>query len=313
MPELPDVVVYLEHIERVALGHRLDALELHTPFILRSVDPPAAEFAGKKLVATRRIGKRLVLEFEAGPDRSDPLFAVIHLMVAGRLHWYPPSRKADRTRSQFSFRFGNGQLRLTEAGTKRRASLHLVRGEQLLSTFDPGGIEVLGPTGKPACKLKEFAERLRAENHTLKRTLTDPTVFSGIGGAYADEIMHRAKVSPVALTQKLDDAEVKRLHVASAAVLHEWVVRLRAEYDGKFPEGVTAFRPEMNVHGKFGQPCPVCGTPVQRIVYAERETNYCPVCQTDGKLLADRALSRLLRSDWPKTLEELENLKRKEP
>ena len=272
MPELPDVAIYLEHIERVALGHRLDVLELHTPFILRSVDPPASAFAGKTLIATQRMGKRLVLEFD------DELFAVIHLMIAGRLHWMTLSRKADKRRSQFSFRFDDGQLRLTEAGTKRRASLHLMRGAEVVRTLDPGGIELLGKgkTNTGAATLEQFTDLLRMENHTLKRTLTDPRVYSGIGGAYADEILHRARLSPVALSQKIADDEVKRLHAACIEVLQEWVDRLRAHYGKKFPEGVTAFRPEMAVHGKFGEPCPVCGTKVQRIVYADRETNYCP-------------------------------------
>jgi len=297
MPELPDVAVYLEALERRILGAPLEALRVHTPFLLRSVDPAPAVFEGKRVTGLRRLGKRLVFAFEG------ELFSVIHLMIAGRLHWAEPGRKPPGRKPLLEFRFSTGLLTLTEAGTKRRASLHLVRGETALAAHDPGGIEPL------EVDAAAFARALRSANHTLKRALTDPHLLSGIGNAYSDEILHRARLSPLALTQKLGDAEIEHLFEATQDVLREWIERLRAQAGDGFPEGVTAFRPEMAVHGRYQKPCPVCGSPVQRILHAENETNYCVRCQTRGKLLADRALSRLLKADWPKTLEELEALR----
>ncbi len=294
MPELPDVVVYIEHVARRVVGRPLEKLQLLSPFVLRTVDPPVAEFVGKAAVDVRRIGKRIAIGFE-----SD-LFAVIHLMVAGRLHWLEPGAKLHKKRTLLALHFEHGILQLTEAGTKRRASLHLVRGEAGLREHDRGGLEVLEATPE------QFAHGMRCENHTLKRSLTDPRLFSGIGGAFSDEILHRARLSPVRMSTKLSDEEIETLREATIEVLREWTDRLRDETGDAFPEGVTAFRPEMAVHGKFGAPCPRCGQKVQRIVYASRETNYCPGCQTGGKLLADRGLSRLLGKDWPKSIEELE-------
>ena len=297
MPELPDVAVYLEALQERVLGARLLKLTLGSPFILRSVSPAPAELVGKRVIGLRRLGKRIVLAFEG------ELSAVIHLMIAGRLHFFDRGAKRSGRKALFAFEFETGTLTLTEAGTKRRASLALVRGEAGLAEHDPGGVEPL------EIDAAELARVLRAANHTLKRALTDPRLLSGIGNAYSDEILHRARLSPVALTQKLDDASYARLHAAMQAVLHEWIERLRAQAGEEFPEKVTAFRPEMAVHGRYREPCPDCGAPVQRIVHAENETNYCARCQTGGKLLADRALSRLLKSDWPKTLEELEALR----
>jgi formamidopyrimidine-DNA glycosylase len=297
MPELPDVALYIEALERRILGARLVRLELGSPFILRSVEPRPAELAGKRVVALRRLGKRIVIGFE------EELFAVIHLMIAGRLHFFATGEKKSGRKALFTFTFETGALTLTEAGSKRRASLALVRGEAALAEHDPGGREPLG------LDAAELARVLRSANHTLKRALTDPRLLSGIGNAYSDEILHRARLSPVALTQRLDDEAYARLHAAIREVLGEWLERLREQAGGAFPEKVTAFRPEMAVHGRYREPCPVCGSPVQRIVHAENETNYCARCQTGGKLLADRALSRLLKSDWPRTLEELEALK----
>jgi formamidopyrimidine-DNA glycosylase len=298
MPELPDVSVYVEAIAARTLGRPLLAIELFNPFVLRSVAPPREDLVGRELTGVSRLGKRIVLEL-AG-DR----FAVVHLMIAGRFHWLAPSAKLHRKRTLVGFRFDHGVLQLTEAGTKRRASLHLVAGREALAEHDPGGQRL------DAISLAEFAAALRAGNHTLKRALTDPRVFDGIGNAYSDEILHEAKLSPIKLTSKLDDDELARLYTACREGLARWTERLREHYGDQFPEQVTAFRPDMAVHGKYGQPCPVCGDPVQRIVYASRETNYCPGCQTDGKLLADRSLSRLLAKDWPKSLEELESYKR---
>jgi len=298
LPELPDVTVYLEALERRIMGATLQRVRLLTPFLLRSVDPPLSAVTGKRVTGLRRIGKRLVIALE------DDLFLVIHLMIAGRLHWKAAGVKPPGKIGLAAFDFPTGTLLLTEAGTKRRASLEAVRGEAALRALDPGGIEVLD-AGRTA-----FHAALVEENHTLKRTLTDPRVFSGIGNAYSDEIFHRARLSPVKLTQALDDAEIQRLYDATRAVLQEWIERLRAEAGEGFPEGVTAFRPDMAVHGRYGKPCPACGAPVQRIVYAENETNYCARCQTGGRMLADRSLSRLLHSDWPKTLDEWE-VKRK--
>lgn len=297
MPELPDVTVYVEAIAARVVGHPLESIRILSPFVLRSVEPKPEAFAGEPVRKVSRIGKRIVLECD------DELFAVVHLMIAGRFHWLDPAAKLNRKRTLLAFVFEHGILQLTEAGSKRRASLHLVRGREALAEHDPGGRDVF------ALDLAGFAEVLRAENHTLKRALTDPRVFDGIGNAYSDEILHAAKLSPVKLTSKLDDDEVARLHAASKQGLELWTQRLRETYGDAFPEKVTAFRQDMAVHGKYGQPCPVCGDPVQRIVYASRETNYCPTCQTGGKLLADRSLSRLLAKDWPKSLEELESYK----
>ena len=294
MPELPDLTVYLDAIERRALGRTLLHVEIVSPFVLRSVDPPISAAHGKRLTALSRLGKRLVLALEG------ELFLVIHLMIAGRLHWHEKAPKLNRRRTLAAFDFDSGTLSLTEAGTTRRASIHLVKGNSALAEFDRGGLEVMDST------LCEFAARLRLENHTVKRALADPRLFSGIGNAYSDEILHRAKLSPLALTQKLADEQIARLHAATQTVLREWTERLREVTGAGFPEKVTAFREDFAVHGRFRLPCPVCGTSVQRIRYAENETNYCPTCQTGGKLLADRGLSRLLKGDWPRSLDELD-------
>lgn len=301
MPELPDIVVYLECLARRIEGATLREVSLASPFLLRSVEPPLGEASGRRVVALRRLGKRIVIGLEG------ELFLVLHLMVAGRLHWRPAGARAAGRPGLVVFDFEpaagagpTGALVLTEAGSKRRASLHVVRGEAALTALDRGGIEVADATAGA------FAEALRRERHTLKRALTDPRLFSGIGGAYSDEILHRARLSPLALTSALDDEAVARLRRACVEVLGEWTERLRREVGDGFPEKVTAFRDEMAVHGRFGKPCPRCRSPVQRIVYAENETNYCPTCQTGGKLLADRSLSRLLHDDWPRSLEALE-------
>ena len=294
MPELPDVVVYLEALERRILGRRLEGVRLASPFVLRSVDPPVSALASRRVLSLRRMGKRLVLGLE------NDLFIVIHLMIAGRLRWATAGAKAPGKVGLAAFDFEDGTLLLTEAGSKRRASLHVVAGEPALAAFERGGLESLD------AEEAEFVRRLRLENHTLKRALTDPRLFSGIGNAYSDEILHRARLSPLRLTSRLSEEEAARLYHATRAVLAEWTERLRLETGQGFPEKVTAFRDGMAVHGRFRQPCPVCGAPVQRIRYAENETNYCPVCQTEGRLLADRGLSRLLREDWPRSLEELE-------
>ena len=298
MPELPDVTVYLEALTPRIVGATLTRVRLLTPFLLRSVDPPLSALTGKRVLGLRCVGKRLVIALE------DELFLVIHLMIAGRLHWKAVGAKPPGKIGLAAFDFSTGTLLLTEAGTKRRASLEAVRGEAALRALDPGGVEVL------TADFETFRAALVVENHTLKRTLTDPRVFSGIGNAYSDEILHRARLSPVKLTQALDEAEVRRLYDATRTVLIEWIERLRVEAGEGFPEGVTAFRPDMAVHGRYGKPCPVCGAPVQRIVHAENETNYCARCQTGGKMLADRSLSRLLHSDWPKTLDEWEERRR---
>ena len=291
MPELPDLTVYCEALEQRIAGQRLESVLIPSPFLLRTVEPPLPSALGRRVTAVRRIGKRLGLGLEG------ELWLVFHLMIAGRLHWFdagaPLARRAALARLQFS----SGILTLTEAGTKRRASLHLVQGEEALRRQDPGGIEVL------TASTAGFAERLRLENHTLKRALTDPRLFSGIGNAYSDEILHAARLSPVMLTRRATDAEVSRLHGAAREQLQLWIERVRRGAKGKFPEKVTAFRAEMAVHGRFRLPCPVCGTPVQRIRYVDNETNYCATCQTGGRLLADRALSRLLKADWPKTVD----------
>ena len=294
MPELPDITVYAESIERLLTDAVLQKILLPNVFILRTVDPPVDAFAGKRLQRVERIGKRIVLCFEGD------LFAVVHLMIAGRFKWFAVGEKIPATKLVLArLEFDRGTLALTEAGTKRRASLHLLRGRAALAAHDPGGIDPIEST------LAQFSARLTRENHTLKRALTDPRVFSGIGNAYSDEILHRAMLSPLALSQKLSHAAIAKLHAATRDVLREWLVRLRAETGDRFPAKVTAFRPEMAVHGKFKQPCPACGSLVQRIVYADNESNYCPTCQTGGKLLADRALSRLLKASWPKRADDL--------
>ena len=295
MPELPDVVVYQEALERHVVGRVLDKVEVLTPFLLRSYDPPLDAVTGQVVRGIRRIGKRIVLAFDG------ELFAVIHLMIAGRLRWRKPGAKLGMGGKIVvaRFHFPNGVLHFTEAGTRKRASLTLVRGAAALAALDPGGIEPLDAT--PA----QFREALQRESHTVKRSLTDPRLFSGIGNAYSDEILHAAKLSPLKLTRSLSDEEIARLHKATRVTLMSWADILRAEAGEGFPEEVTAFRKDMAVHGKYKQPCPVCGSPVQRIVYAENECNYCATCQTGGKLLADRSLSRLLKDDWPKSIDDL--------
>jgi formamidopyrimidine-DNA glycosylase len=294
VPELPDIEVYVEAIAARVVGQPLLAVRLGSPFLLRSADPPLRSAEGKRVLAVRRMGKRIVLALE------DDLLLALHLMIAGRLHWKEPGAKLPGRVGLAAFEFPAGALVLTEAGTKRRAALHLVRGEEALAALDRGGLEPLGAS------LDAFEAALRRGNHTLKRALTDPSLFSGIGNAYSDEILHRARLSPVKLTSRLDADEVTRLHAATQQVLSEWTERLRREAAGAFPEKVTAFRAEMAVHGRHRQPCPVCGTPVQRIVRVENEVNYCPRCQTGGQILSDRSLARLLKQDWPRTIEELE-------
>jgi len=295
MPELPDVVVYLEALDSRIVGRVLERIRLFSPFVLRSVDPPIAEASGRRVVGLRRMGKRLVWALDGD------LFLVIHLMIAGRLRWRPRGAKPPGRMGLAAFDFPEGTLILTEAGSKRRASINLVRGEAALAEFDRGGLEPLDVS------VNSFRDRLRSENHTLKRALTDPRLFSGIGNAYSDEILHRARLSPLALTSKLGDEVIEHLYGAVQEVLREWTDRLRDEAEQGFPENVTAFREGMAVHGRYRQPCPVCGTSVQRIRYADNETNYCPTCQTEGRLLADRGLSRLLREDWPRSLDEMED------
>ncbi len=294
MPELPDIVVYIEHLEADLIGQTLERARLMNPFVLRSVTPPITSAEGKKVVGVRRMGKRIVIELEGH------LFLVLHLMIAGRLRRLERDAKLPGRITLAAFEFPNGTLAFTEAGTKRRASLHLVEGEAALAAMDPGGLDVL------AAGFREFADRVKRENHTLKRALTDPRLFSGIGNAYSDEILHRAKLSPFAQTQSLSEEDVRRLYDAARATLAEWTERLRREAGADFPEKVTAFREGMAVHGRFRKPCPVCGSPVQRIVYAENETHYCARCQTGGKVLADRALSRLLKASWPRSIDELD-------
>jgi formamidopyrimidine-DNA glycosylase len=295
MPELPDVRVYLEALARHVVGQRLDEVRVLSPFVLRSYDPPLDALAGRSVRGVRRIGKRIVLEF------GDELFVVVHLMIAGRLRWRAPGAKLGMGAKLVlaSFHFPAGTLYFTEAGSKKRASLTVVRGEGALAALDPGGVDPLGAS------LEEFRAALARESHTLKRSLTDPRLFSGIGNAYSDEILHAAKLSPLKLTRSLSDEESRRLREAARATLEKWTARLRAETGDGFPEKVTAFHDEMAVHGRFKKPCPVCGSPVQRIVYAQNECNYCARCQTGGKLLADRSLSRLLKDDWPKSIDDL--------
>jgi formamidopyrimidine-DNA glycosylase len=294
MPELPDIVVYLACLHRRVAGQPLERIRLASPFLLRTVEPPPAQAEGLTVRGLRRLGKRIVFQLDG------QLFVVLHLMIAGRLHWKARGAKLPGRVGLAAFDFPGGTLILTEAGTRRRASLHLVQGEEQLAALHAGGLEVLD------AELVAFRTALRHENHTLKRTLTDPRVLSGIGNAYSDEILHRARLSPLTWTSRLTDDEIARLFEAARATLTEWTERLRAEAGDGFPEKVTAFREGMAVHGRFGQPCPVCGTKVQRIVYAEKETNYCPRCQTNGTVLADRSLSRLLKDDWPRTVEEWE-------
>jgi formamidopyrimidine-DNA glycosylase len=293
LPELPDITVYIESLEKRIVGHTLERIRIANPFLVRSVDPPIRDTEGKRVVEVRRIGKRIAIGLE-----SD-LWIVIHLMIAGRLRWLAPGAKVPGKLGLAAFDFDDGSLILTEAGSTRRASVTVVKGEEALQSIDRGGVEPL------ECSLEEFAEQLRKENHTIKRSLTDPTLFSGIGNAYSDEILHRALMSPLRLTSKMTDDEIARLFDATQTTLREWIERLREQARDDFPKNVTAFREEMAVHGRYGKPCPVCSTPVQRIRYASNETNYCPRCQTEGRLLADRAMSRLLRQDWPKSIDEL--------
>ena len=294
MPELPDVTVYIDSLRPRILGHEFWGARALNPFVLRTVAPPLSALRGKRVRSISRLGKRIVI----GTD--DALYLVIHLMIAGRLRWREGGKPIGGKLAQAAFEFEKGTLYLTEAGTKRRASLHLVEGADALKEFDRGGLEVLD--ADPA----EFAARLRNENHTLKRSLTDPRLFSGIGNAYSDEILHRAKMSPLALTSRLTDDQIATIFEATKATLIDWTERLRAEVGDGFPEKVTAFRKEMAVHGRYKLPCPVCGSPVQRIRYADNETNYCARCQTNGRLLADRAMSRLLKEDWPRSIDEVE-------
>jgi len=297
MPEIPDVVVYLEALESRLSGQTLERIRLGSPFLLRSVDPSPGKVVGTRVVGLRRLGKRLVISLDNG------VHLVLHLMIAGRLHWKERGAKIPAKMGLAAFDFSSGTLTLTEAGSKKRAALHLVQGEAALAAHNPGGLEVL------EADEATFRAALLRENHTLKRALTDPRLFSGIGNAYSDEILHRARLSPLTLTHRLKEDEVARLFGATRATLQEWIERLRQEAGSDFPENVTAFRKDMAVHGRFGQPCPACGTAVQRIIYAENETNYCPRCQTAGKVLADRSLSRLMKDDWPRSIEELEEPK----
>ena len=298
MPELPDILLYLHALRSRIVGHAVQRARLASPFLLRSIDPPLSAIEGRTIVGLDRLGKRIVLEAEG------ELFLVFHLMIAGRFRWKAAAAKIPGKVGLFALDFDNGTLLMTEAGSKRQASLYAVRGRDGLALHEPGGVQVLDIT------LPAFAEALQSDNHTLKRALTDPHVFSGIGNAYSDEILHAARLSPFKQTQSLTDAEVRQLFEATQATLTTWIERLQDQAGGEFPEKVTAFHDEMAVHGKYGQPCPRCGAPVQRIVYASNEANYCATCQTGGRLLADRSLSRLLREDWPKTVEELERKKR---
>jgi formamidopyrimidine-DNA glycosylase len=296
VPELPDITLYLEALGDRIVGRQLNGIVLISPFLLRTAAPPLASAAGRRVEQLRRVGKRIAIGL------SGQLWLVLHLMIAGRLHWFTSGQKVSGRAALARFEFDNGTLTLTEAGSKRRASLHLLQGDAELDRIDPGGLDVF------AADLAAFSARLTLEHHTLKRALTDPRLFSGIGNAYSDEILHRAQLSPLAMTHKLGDQQIARLYQATRSTLKDWTERLRATGGAAFPEGVTAFRPGMAVHGRYRQPCPACGTPVQRIRYADNETNYCPHCQTEGRVLADRALSRLLKDDWPRTVDELERL-----
>lgn len=293
MPELPDITVYVEALEKRIVGRKLERIRIAKPFLVRSVEPPTSEAEGQRVTGIRRIGKRIAIGLE------NDLWIVIHLMIAGRFRWLASGAKVPGKLGLAAFDFEGGSLILTEAGSTRRASLYVVRGEAALEAIDRGGLEPLESS------LPDFSERLKSENHTLKRSLTDPTLFSGIGNAYSDEILHRAHLSPLRLTSKLTPEEIARLHAATQETLLDWIDRLRADAGDDFPVNVTAFREGMAVHGRYGKPCPVCSTPVQRIRYASNETNYCPRCQTEGRLLADRALSRLLKQDWPRSIDEL--------
>jgi formamidopyrimidine-DNA glycosylase len=294
MPELPDITIYIEALQGHVVGKQLKKVRIRSPFLVRTYDPPLDSLECTTIRGIRRLGKRIAFGFDGN------IWLVLHLMIAGRLHWKPPAAKLPGKYALAAFDFVDGTLLLTEAGSKHRASLHVVRGEEGLIAHQPGGLDVF------ACSQAEFVAALRRESHTIKRTLTDPHLFDGIGNAYSDEILHRARLSPFILSQKIADEEAARLFHATREVLREWIERLRAETGDSFPEKVTAFRPDMAVHGKFGKACPVCGAKVQRIRYADNETNYCPGCQTDGRILADRSLSRLLRDDWPKHVDDLE-------
>lgn len=293
MPELPDILLYLSALERFIVARRIERVEVRSPFLVRTIEPDLTSIEGRKVLGLRRLGKRIVWELEGD------LYLVFHLMIAGRYHWKKPGAKPRAKTDLAAFQYEHGVLMLTEASAKKRASLHVIQGAAGLAEHHRGGLEVLD------CTATQFREALLSENHTLKRSLADPRLFSGIGNAYSDEILHAARLSPVKLTSRLCEEEVARLFAAVRSTLSHWIDTLHAETGDKFPEKVTAFRPGMAAHGRFREPCPVCSTPIQRIVYAENETNYCPRCQTEGKLLADRSLSRLLRDDWPKTVEEL--------
>ncbi len=297
LPEYPDITVYIERLTDLIVGQTLGKIRVISPFLLRTAQPPLSELEGRTVQRITRMGKRIVFGFE------EDYFLILHLMVAGRLRWSEPDAKIPGKIGLAALDFPNGTLIITEAGSKKRASLHLVLGQQNLAVHDPGGIEVL------ECTESQFMKRIQEENHTLKRSLTDPQIFSGIGNAYSDEILHHARLSPILLTQKMDKNQIHGLYEATQKILKEWTDRLRSETGDGFPAKVTAFRKDMSAHGRYGQPCPVCQAPIQRIRYASNETNYCPACQTDGKLLADRSLSRLLKKDWPRTLEDLEEKK----
>lgn len=299
MPEYPDITIYIEHLRRRLLGLPLNRIRIVSPFLLRTAAPPIDELQDRKISEIERLGKRIVFDF------GDRLFLVLHLMISGRLQWTDPGGKIPPKRGLAALDFPNGTLIITEASTQKRASLHVLKGSEALSEFDKGGLEIFETNSET------FAAAVTAENHTLKRTLTDPTILSGIGNTYSDEILHRAGLSPVKLSTKLTEDEIQRLYASCRTVLAEWTERFRSESGDRFPTKVTAFRKEMAVHGKYGKPCPVCGSAVQRIRYASNETDYCPTCQTEGRLLADRSLSRLLKGDWPRTPEELEALKKK--